>query len=418
LLGALGACAPVPRALAPDPAEAQLAADELLAALAARFGPIERGPRFAALRPRLAPAGLVPSRVFDDANIWTKANGQERQLGFQGLPHADGRYSIEVAPSPLAPRRPGEYRGRLGLQRLGPGEFEWRMDETFALGRVRVQALAAAGEALLRLAETAAAGDARPALTRSLPRTAASLGRVWSLDRLSLAAAADDARQVDIEARLHPERLKEHMPRYSEFLERHVSTLRIAVSLEDPPGSVFWQAALHDGRLSLRLKLLDGALLPLEAPARRLGDRCTVRAAFSAKAGIFRYGLSDLVCELTLLRGPAPLGYRAAFRREPDWRLPFLIEPLVRGSLRRPFEHEGAALAFTVSDGDDPKAPSTVAREYRLAVKESWLVRWLGGNASSAVRDFRAGAEAESDRFTRETLLALRDDAVSLLANP
>ena len=215
---------------------------------------------------------------------------------------------------------------------------------------------------------------------------------------------------MEVEARLHPERLKEGLPRYSEFLKRHISTLQVSLSLEDPPGSVFWRAALHDGRLSLSLKLLDGALLPLEEPARRLGDRCTVRAAFSAKAGLFRYGLSDLVGEVTLLRGPAPLGYRATFSREPAWRLPFLIEPFVRGTLRRPFEREGAVFGFTVSNGDSPEAPTTAARDYRLAVKESWLVRWLGGNVSGAVRDFRAGAEAESDRFTRETISALRED--------
>jgi hypothetical protein len=416
LIGGLVACATVPRALAPDADVARLAADDVLLALALRFGPLELGPRFAALRPRLARASLVPSRVFDDASVWTEARDEERELGFQGVQLSDQRYAIEVVGRPRSPELSGEYRGLLRLQRLRSGEFEWRMEESLALGQVRTQGLAAAGEALLRLAETAPA-DARAKLRGSLPRTAASLGRVFSLERLSLIDSSDGAWQMEAEALLHPEWLKERMPRYSDFLKRYVSTLRASVSLEDPPGSPFWQAALHDGRLRLRLKLRGGALSPLDGPPRTLGDRCTARVSFAMKAGLFRVGFSDLLADLTLARGPGPLELRAAFRREPSWRMPFLIEPFVRGSLRRPFEGEGAALVFAVRDGDSPEAPASVAREYRIAVKESWLIRWLGGNAAGAVGDFRAGAEAEADRFTRETFLALREDARALLAN-
>jgi hypothetical protein len=418
LAGGLFACAPVPRALAPDPEAARLASDHALMALALRFGPLEKGPRFDALRPRLERAGLVPSRVFEDASVWTGARDDEREVGFQGVPLPAQRYAIEVESSPGLPERPGEYRALLRLRRLRQGEFEWRMEESLALGPVRVAALAAAGEALLRLAEAAPAGDARSELRRSLPLTTACLGRAFSLERLSLSATPDGARQLEAEALLHPDWLKETLPRYSDFLKRYVSTLQSSVSLEEPPGSPFWQAALHDGRLTLRFKAMGGALAPLEGPGRRLGDHCTARVSFSMKAGLFRVGLSDLLGELTLVRGPGPLEVRAVFRREPAWRMPFLIEPFVRGSLRRPFEGEGAALAFELSDGDAPTAPTTVTREYRLAVKESWLVRWLGGNVGGAVRDFRAGAEAEADRVTRETFLALREDVRALLAAP
>jgi hypothetical protein len=406
----------VPRALAPDPATARLAADDVLVALATRFGPLEKGPRFAALRPRLARAGLVPSRVFDDASVWTAARGEQRELGFQGVALTDQPYALDVAGSPRAPVRPGDYRGLLRLRRVQRGEFEWRMDETLALGRVRVQALAGAGEALLHLAEAVPTGDARAALRGSLPRTSACLGRVFSLERLTLVATPDGARRVEAEAVLHPEWLEKELPLYADFLRRYVSTLQASVSLEDPPGSPYWRAALHDGRLTLRLGVRGGALSPLEGPARRLGRSGTARVAFTMKAGLFRVGFSDLLGDVTLARGPGPLELRAAFRREPAWRVPFLVEPFVRGSLRRPFEGEGAVFALAVRDGDSPGAPAVVAREYRLAVKESWLLRWLGGNVDAAVRDFRAGAEAQADRLARETFLALREDVRALLA--
>jgi hypothetical protein len=418
LLAGLLGCAPVPRALHPDAAGARAAADDALLALALRFGTVEMGPRFAALRPRLARAGLVPSRAFDDASIWTGTRGETREVGFHGTPLPGLRYGIEAAAQGPTPAAAGEYRGSLELTRLRAGEFEWHMDEALALGGVRVGALNAASDVLFRLAERTPAGDARAALRESLPRTAASLGRAFSLERLNLTDAPDGGRSLDFESALHPEWLRERMPRYAEFLKRYVAALQLDATVEDPPGTAFWEAAVREGGLKLRLKLRDGRLLPLAGPERRLADRCTTRGSFTIKAGLFRIGFAGLVGDVTLLREPERVGFRAEFRKEPDWRIPFLIEPFVRGSLRRPFEREGASLEFVVQDGARAEAPTTAEREYRLAVKESWLVRWLGGNVGTAVSDFRRGAEAESDRFVREAFLALREDVGALLAEP
>jgi hypothetical protein len=50
-----------------------------------------------------------------------------------------------------------------------------------------------------------------------------------------------------------------------------------------------------------------------------------------------------------------------------------------------------------------------------VRIRESWIVRWLGGFAGKALDDLRV-AEAEADRFTLECLTAVREDLVSLLA--
>jgi hypothetical protein len=300
------------------------------------------------------------------------------------------------------------------LRRLRPSEFEWRIEEALALGGIRVAELAAASDVLFRLAEATPAGDARAALRDSLPRTSAALGRVFSLERLSLADAPQGGRVLEFESALHPEWLRERMPRYAQFLESYASTLQFFASVQGDAGGTFWESSVDEGRLRLRARLRDGALLPLQGTAGRLGERCTTRGSFSVKAGLFRVGFQNLVGDVTLVRGPEQVGFRAAFRKEPDWRMPFLVEPFVRGSLRRPFEQEGTSLDFVVKDGAGD-SPTTAAREYRLTVKESWLVRWLGGNVGSAVSDFRRGAEAESDRFSREAFLALRDDVRGLL---
>ena len=50
-----------------------------------------------------------------------------------------------------------------------------------------------------------------------------------------------------------------------------------------------------------------------------------------------------------------------------------------------------------------------------MRVRESWIVKWLGGASATAMSDFRSGAESESDHYSRECLYALRDDVVTLL---
>jgi hypothetical protein len=53
---------------------------------------------------------------------------------------------------------------------------------------------------------------------------------------------------------------------------------------------------------------------------------------------------------------------------------------------------------------------------YRARVQETWILRWLGGQTSNALSEFRRGAEAEADRFHRDCLLAVRDDLVAAAA--
>lgn len=410
-------CADVPRALAPETASARRTSDTVLSALAARFGPVAADARFAALRPRLARAGLVPSRVYDDDDVWSDAAGPTRELLLWGEPAGD-LYRLRVEARPPAPARPGEYRGRLELERLRKGEFEWRMREELALGPLTVEGVAGASRAVLALAGRTDEADAREALRASLPRTSAALGRVLSLDRLALGPRQETGRLVEAEASLHPEWLGERMPRYAAFLKQYVGSLRMSVEVSDTVGAPFWSAGLRDGRLFLRLRVRDGALVPLEGPPRRLEDACRARVELTMKSGLFRVGFEELAGDVALQRDPHAIGFRASFPREPDWKLPFFVEPFMRGSLRRPFEGTGALLEYDLRDDAGAAASATVSRFYRLAVKESWIVRWLGGNVGGAVSDFRRGAEAEADRFSRDAFLALRDDVRELIAPP
>jgi hypothetical protein len=80
--------------------------------------------------------------------------------------------------------------------------------------------------------------------------------------------------------------------------------------------------------------------------------------------------------------------------------------------LGRPFEGEGALLAMSVRD--DSSTQTVAARDYRLAVRESRIMRWVGGLGSSALGDFRRGAEEEFDRYNGEVLDAMRQDVAAL----
>ena len=56
-----------------------------------------------------------------------------------------------------------------------------------------------------------------------------------------------------------------------------------------------------------------------------------------------------------------------------------------------------------------------LVRDYRLAVRESWIVRWLGSLAGTAMTEFWRGAEEEADRFSGQVLEALRMDVAALI---
>jgi hypothetical protein len=388
-------------------------ADALLTALAVAFGPTDREPAFDALRPKLVRAALVPSRVFDDASAWTESAEETRGVGFEGR-RAGERYRIGVRAHPPDPTAPGDYRGRLRLRRLAPGRFEWRVREELAVGGIRGAELAAAATWLFRGAEAAPAGDARAPVRAALPRAAAAWGRAFSLEELRVDRAPDGATSLTLAALLVPERLERDFPRYARFLRKSATPVSFSIEALEAEGPRWWRLEGLRNRVTLQLRIHDGALAPLDAAPRRIPDRLRVRVDYTMKPGLFGVALHGLDGELELTRSERELGFRAGFPRAPDWKLPFIIEPFIRGPLHFPFEGEGFWLRFWLRE--EGEGHTLISREYRLGVRESWIVRWLGGFAGSTVSEFRKEAESEAERFVTEGLEALRDDVLALLA--
>jgi hypothetical protein len=371
----------------------------LVEALADRFGPIDREPVFDALRPKLARAALVPSRAFELAGY---GSGGAYRIGVR-----------DEAPPAVAP---GQYRGRVQLRRVDGGRFEWSVSEALALGPVRPSDLARALDALFRGAESSSEASARAAIAEVLPRASAKLGLLLRLETLALQRDAHGATSVHLAVRLNPAGISTFAPRYSAYLEKYAKPMRGTLTVADPEGAAWWTLGAGEDLWTVRLRLRDGSLVPLEGPAaRRLPGRLRATADYVTRMGRFEVGARRLAADLALTRERGEKGLSARFLHEPDWRLPFLAETLLDDPLRYPFEAPGSEMEWAVREAS---GGTVLTGLYRARVRETWILRWLGGMVGGAVDEFRRGAEAEADRFHRECLLALRDDLAAVASAP
>jgi hypothetical protein len=406
-------CQPAARRLSAGPGGPQ-AAISLLDALRGRYGTIAREPGLETVRPKLGSAGLVPSRVFDDASVWTASEGEWRALWLEGAGTA-GAYRLGVRATAALPRAPGEYRARIALRRQASGRFEWSTFDELALGPVRPADLAAAFRALLEAAESEPRGDARGRVVAALPRAARALGRLFDLEALTLSADAGGAQRIDVGLRLRPDRLQAEAPRFAAYLVRRSQGVRFTMAATVPDGRPLWSAQAEDDRWRLRLRTRGGRLVPLTGEPVHQAGRLRFTLDYSFKAGWFRVGLRGLSANLDPAPGNEALGFVARFVDQPDWQLPFVIEPFMRASLRYPFEPPGALFSLAVRE--EPGRGSLLVSESTLRVRESWIVRWLGGISDRALAELRV-AEAEADAYGLECLTALREDLAALLADP
>jgi hypothetical protein len=408
LLALAGGCQEPARRLAAGPAGGP-AATTLVDALRARYGKIAREPSLERVRPRIEAAVLVPSRVFDDSSVWTASEGDWRSLWVEGRGDA-GAYRLGLRANPDQPRSPGEYRARIVLHRRKSGEFEWDTFDELALGPLRPAELSAAFRALLRAAEERR-GDARAQVVDAMPRSARALGRLFDLEALSLSPEPDGTQRIEIALRQRPERLKAEAPKFAAYLQRRTRGTQIKLTVALPDGRPLWAAAGADGAWRIRLRARGGQLLPLEG--RPESGRLHATLDYSIKAGLFRVGVRGLKAEIDTAPAGEPLALAVRFLDEPEWRIPFLIKPFMRASLRYPFEDPGSR--FLVGVRAEPGRGSLLVSHSRLQVKESWIVHWFGGLSEKAMAELRA-ADAEADRYALECLTALRDDLAALLS--
>lgn len=114
------------------------------------------------------------------------------------------------------------------------------------------------------------------------------------------------------------------------------------------------------------------------------------------------------MADVALTRTPVEKGLSVRLLREPDWRLPSLVESLLDAPLRYPFEGPGSEVDWAARKA--PGGGTFLVGRYRALVRETWIPRWLAGLVGQPPGEFRREAEREADLYYRDCLLALRND--------
>ena len=364
---------------------------------------------------RLGRYAMSPSKVWRDTGVWTSTGVDSARALVVGGALQGGRYVFNARPDVPLPRRAGDSRHVVRLRKHAEGEYEWITSVEHAVGEGRAPELAGVLAALAAAAEGRTERDLRADYREAFPRATAALGRLLTLDTLRTERLADGSTAVALAASLHPERLRATMPALAAYVEKYLAPARYHIVLADADGGRWIEAHAEKQVLTLRVRTRDGALLPLAGPARPMPERLELHVDAFAKVMIFTVGATGLVGHFSFVRTPHERGWLMRFQREPEWHLPLAARHLIRAPLRRPFEGGGTLLRITLRDSLG--AQTLLARELRMTVQESAIVRWMGSLGFTAMSDYAGKTEEEENRFLAEAFDALRLDLRGILAH-
>ena len=392
-------------------------ANDLFGALALRFGEADRDSRFAAIRPQLVRHALSPSRIYADTTIWTSHTAGSRTVSIAGA-STDGRYVLAARPNVPPPAVAGESRHAMHLQRISDGVYRWDSTDEVAVGTVRAAEIFAVFREALRGTEQPGP-ILRAEYRAGLPRTTAVLGRLFTLDTLITLGAADGSRIISLSARADPKRMQATAPLYANYLEEYLSPVRIELALIDAAGRSWGTASFRDNTLKMRFRSQGGELRSLivtpgsgeREMASTAPDSLRLRISFFAKVLFFTVGTSELFADVVPVRSDGVRGWSVVFRKEPRWHFPLGANNLVRATLRRPFAGDGTMVEYVVRETETGQ--TVLARNIRITVEESAIVRWIGSLGATAVSDLTVAAEQEKDRYIGEVFRALGADLTS-----
>ena len=408
------ACRPGWDAFGSSPGQAQTNGVAFADALSRRFVAVERAPFYAAARAKLGKGALSPSAVFDDTTAWTsRPDAKNRLLMAEGVAGADGRYRFTPRANAPYPDRLADARHLTQLTKLThDGEFEWRTAVDFALGSVTPSDWGAAFRGMLASAEGRSDADLRADLRSTLPRTTAALGRMLSLDTLHAQRLADGSTAVTLFTTVHPDWLTVQFPMYAKFVDKYVSPSAYHIVLRDAHNARWLDLKADDRWLAIKVRVHNGGLVPLDGVGRPMPDTLQLTMDASTKFSIFTIGMRSMQGTVVFLRSPTERGWSMRFDKAPDWQLPLFAASMLRSPLRRPFEQGGVVgkVSFRIGAGGQ----TWLTRDFRVAVQESAVTRFLGGFSGRAFAEFDGPAEREENRFNAELFQGLREDLRSL----
>ena len=410
---AAAGCRPTWDSLGSTPRQAQANGIAITDALQRRFLSVERAPFYAAARAKLGRRALSPSAVFDDTAAWTsRPDASNRFLIAEGVA-TEGRYRFTPRSAAPYPDRVADARHLTQLTKLtGDGEYEWRTQVDFALGSMTPSDWRNGFRALLGSTEGRSDADMRADVRSTLPRTTTALGRMFSLDTLRALRLPDGTTSLSIATQVHPDWIRQGFPMYAKFVAKYVSPSAYTIVLRDARGVRWLEARARDRVLTFRLRVLNGGLVPLEGAVRPMPDTLRLAMDASTKFSIFTIGFKAMQGNLTFIRSATEHGWAMRFDQAPDWQLPLGAAAMLRSPLRRPFEQGGIVGKVSFRTGGGGQTYSS--RDFRVAVQESAITRFIGNFSGAAFSEFDGPTEREENRFNSELFAAMRDDLRSL----
>jgi hypothetical protein len=395
-----------------SPESAKRNADNTFAAFAFRFYNVQRDPKFATARPRMARYALIPSRIFNDTAVWSVMGPDSARTLFLHGAMTEKGYLFTARGAAPYPERLGDERHFMQLTREGKGRYEWITHVDHGIGPVRAAQVANALGTLFTAFEGRSGASLRSDLRQHFPHTARHMGQLFTIDSLGSVPMSDGSTVLTLHALITPDSVRAKYPAYAAYLDKYITPSKGRMQLVDRGGAQYVDLRLEDGALRVRLRAKGGSLVSLAGPPRAMPDSLKVRLDFKARFMIFHVGFSNLVGDFTIERGERERAWMMRFRREPEWEFPLATDRLIKSPLRHPFNGRGSELRLAVRDDLGSQAMSV--RQIRTAVQESAIMRWLGGLGSDAFSDFAGRSEAEENRFLLEMFGALRQDVGAL----
>jgi hypothetical protein len=379
----------------------------MFAALGARVTDPFRDFKYDTARVKIANAALLPSRVWDDTAVWTSSTASRRTLLIAGR-FADGRYRLEAARTVPPPAQPAESRHQITLTRLSDDEYAWDTDVPYAIGSVTAGEIGAFVSAMFASAEGLSEQESRADYRSTAPRMSAVLGQLFTVDSIRTTQNPDRSTSATFAISMHPAGVEKRYPSFAAYLRRYAETARMKWAVTDREGATYLTLVAGGGRMSLRVRTLDGVMQPLAGPLRRLPDSLRLVGDATAKVRRFNVGFRDYRADLVIVKTEHERAWSVTSREEPQWTLPLASEALLHAPLRRPFQ--GRGFQFRLGVRDSANAQTLLHRRMHLEVQESAILKFIGKLGATAIGDYQGNAEREQLAWLRDVFDGLMAD--------